>query len=316
MRLLPYMAGLVVYLAMRHKALSHAGISIEINEIGSRLLNNVYIIPRYLLTLIWPFSLNIRYFVPEDFHPLALQLVAAWGCIFCFLGWIMTREDRRVSLFGISWAVAFWLPVSGIMPFPSAPLAERYLYVPAIGLWLIIADRTAWVFSSSPVNIRRFVAIAVGVSLVLASLTIARNFDWKDNLTLFSRYVEQNPEVAFGHQFLGSAYLDKLNDLDSAEREFKAALGLDPSIQTLYNPLGTIRLQKDDFDGALRYFTEALGALPVDQDARIKRAIVYEKLGYRKVALMDYQLALSISGEYSVPGSRAYAEGRVRELSR
>ncbi len=143
MRLVPYMAMLAVYFGMRSMALVHAGISIEMSHLGSRFLSNIYIIPRYFLTIVWPFSLNIRYYLPDDFHPLALPLVTAWGCICGLLGWILTRKDRRISMFGIMWALAFWMPVSGIIPFPSAPLAERYLYVPAIGLWLVIADRTA-----------------------------------------------------------------------------------------------------------------------------------------------------------------------------
>ncbi len=135
-------------------------------------------------------------------------------------------------------------------------------------------------------------------------------------MTLFSQYVKQNPNISFGHVFLGSAYLQNAGDLDAAEREYQEALALDPSLRTLYNPLGTIRLQKGDYEGALPYLSEALGALPTDQNARIKRAMVYEKLGRRKEALMDYQLFLSISGEFSEPGSREHAEERVRALSR
>ncbi len=314
-RLLPYLAGLAIYMVMRTNALSQTGMPIDITRIGSRLWDNIYIIPRYFMTMVWPLSLDMRYHLPEDYHPLALQLVAAWGCIIGLLWWVLRKDDRRVTLFGIAWAAAFWMPVSGLIAIPSAPLAERYLYAPAIGLWLVIADRTSWVFASSPATMRKFFAAAAGLLLVLASLTIARNFDWKNDITLFSKHVKQNPEIPGAHKTLGYAYLEAGN-LDAAEREFTRTLELDPTARAMYNPLGTIRLEKGDLEEALFYLTEALAALPVDQDARMKRARVYEQLGRLKEALLDYQISLSIPGEYAGSGSREYAEKKVRELAR
>ncbi len=172
LRLLPYFAGMSVYLILRAAAVPHMGISFEITGLVSRLLNNIYIIPRYLLVILWPASLSIKYDLPDDFHVYALPIVAGWGCIVGLLGWALSKKDRRGTIFGIAWAAAFLLPTSGIVPFPSAPMAERYLYVPAIGLWMIIAERTAWVFTSSLANIRRFVAAAT--ILALGTLHLGR----------------------------------------------------------------------------------------------------------------------------------------------
>jgi len=315
MRLAPYLALTAAYFALRTFALLSVGPSkYPVPDLGTRLLNNIYIIPRYLFIIVWPRSLSMNYEMPENLHLLALPLAAAWFCIAGLLVWVLTRKDRRVTLFGLAWATAFWLPVSGLIAFPSAPLAERYLYLPAIGIWLMVAEQTERTFTS-PATIRR-AAVFACLLIALATRTVARNADWKNNLTLFARYVEQNPDNAFGHQALGATYLENERDNDSAEREYVRALELDPSLANLYNPLGSMRLEKGDLEGALSYFTEALAALPVDQDARFKRARVYEELGRPREALMDYQKALAIPGEYGEPGSRSHAEERVRELSR
>lgn len=332
-RLLPYAASAIIYLFMRWQTLSILGIQTGIipgfgeqmlqsmyvmPSLGDRLIDNLYIIPRYVLTVIWPVSLSPRYAIPDDLHLLSLPLAVAWLCIIGILAWLLTRGRSRAALFGLSWLAAFWLPVSGIFYFSSVTLADRFLYIPAIGLWIIIADQMARLLQCGSAQ-RRYAAVAIALILLLISaLTIKRNPDWKNDMTLFTQLVKQYPENPYGHSNLGSAYIQRRgeHDLELAEKEFEKALALEPTIQSVHTPLGYIKLERGDFEGAVYYYSEALAIFPFDREARINRGIAYEKLGRYKEALADYQFYLTIPTHNNIPGSKQYAEERVRELSR
>ncbi|MBI5847152.1 MAG: tetratricopeptide repeat protein [Nitrospirae bacterium] len=337
-RLLPYVTATTCYFVMRWMTLSNLGIQTGflpgfgtqkledlyvVPSLIERLINNLYIIPAYLLTTIWPVSLSSRYDIPADLHLLALPLTAAWIIIIAAIAWLFTRGRSRASLFGFFWLVLFWLPVSGIIYFSNIQMADRFLYIPAIGLWIIVADQVSHILPAGS-SARRYGRVAALLILVaLAALTASRNADWKNNISLYARMVEQYPVNAYGHAGLGSAYFDESgNDnryLVSAERELEKALALSPApamFPAAHNQLGHIKQNRGDYEGALHHYNEALAIFPYDKETRINRGIVYEKLGRQKEALADYLFFLSIPGANNVPGSQAYAEERVRELER
>ena len=314
-RLMPYAVCLAFYLVLRSNALSNAGVRMEILPgLGTRLLENLYIIPRYLLTVICPTTLSSKYFVPDDLHLLALPLFVAWLCIIGSLIWLLTRGRSKATLFGLAWLTAFWLPVSGIFPIPSAPLADRYLYVPAIGLWLLVADQAVRLQPSRDAARRWSVCAAAVVLMTLAALTVRRNLDWRNDITLFTRVVEQYPERAFGHHNLGCAYMDKEKNLDLAEREFERALALDPAFPRLRTQMGFARLQRGDFEGAMRHYAEAVKLNPADAEAHLNSGIALEKLGRYEESIVEYRRFLATPGN-ELAGARPGAEEKVLGLS-
>lgn len=333
-RILPYIAGTLCYLTMRWITLSKFGLQEGLlpgldateriqsmyatTELGTRLLQNLYIVPRYLLTVIYPVALSSRYVVPDDLSALIVPLSFAWICILGGLGWLLTRGRSSATLFGLAWILLFWLPVSGVIYFPSAPLADRFFYAPAIGLWLIVADQTSRFLPKGATARRYGMVIAAAVLIALAIVTVRRNFDWKNDLSLSERLVAQYPDNPHGHLFLASAYIGRRseNDLERAEQEYYKALSLDPGMLMAHTPLGYICMLKADYECALHHYAKALEASPSDRDARINRALALEKTGRTREALEAYRYYLSMPGYNNVPGSREYAEERLRALAR
>jgi tetratricopeptide (TPR) repeat protein len=105
------------------------------------------------------------------------------------------------------------------------------------------------------------------------------------------------------------------DDLRMAEKNFQKQLALDPETQSAQTPLGTIRLETGDYEGALYYYSEALGMNPLDAAARINRAIAYERTGRYNEALSDYRFFLTMPGRDRVPEFLAYARERIQNLS-
>lgn len=333
LRMIPYGIATVIYLVMRWSTLSRFGLQTGIipgvgstvpadsfnmpAELSARLINDIYIIPRYLLTIIKPNSLATHYVVPDDLQLIAIPLLCGWLIVIATAIWLLGRGRSRTTLYGLAWLIAFWLPVSGIAYFPSAPFADRYLYIPAIGLWLILADQCTTQFPSSH-TIRKYCVFAALVILsILAILTVKRNMDWKNNLTLYTRFVSQFPENIHGYAGLGSAYYNRRtgDDLQKAELLFEKVLEMNPYFPMIHTLIGNIKLDHGEFSDALKYYTEALGIFPFDKEARINRAITLEKTGKRQEALSDYKSFLTTPGNFYITGSREYALERVRELS-
>lgn len=332
LRMLPYGAALSCYLAVRWVTMSRYGVqggivpgfgmpsaedAAAVPDLLSRLLDNLYILPRNLLTVIWPTALNPRHLVPHDLQSVALALAGAWLVLAGILAWLLTRGRSRATVFGLLWAAAFWLPVSGIIYFSDVTMADRFMYIPAIGLWIIAADQLSRARPAHQAGRYGTVAATVIALLCFAGLTVRRNMDWKSDLTLYTRMVEQYPDNPYGHYNLGSAYVDRKgpNDLQLAEQAFERARELDVGMSLVYTPLGYVRLEQGDFAGAVACYNKALAAVPEDRDARINRAIAYERLGMYQEALEDYRYYLSLTGHNNIPGSREYAEQKLRELT-
>lgn len=331
LRLAPYLLGALCYLVLRWLTLSKFGIQNTLipgvnpteliqsmystTDLATRLLQNIYIIPRYLATVVNPTALSPLYVVPVNLSPLWLPLTIAWLFIISGLAWILTKGRTATSLFGLAWLVLFWLPTCGIVYVPSAPLADRFLYIPAIGLWLIIADQLQRLLPDSRA-VKRDTACTVAIVLcMLTVVTFKRNFDWKSDLTLDTRMVEQYPDNAHAHAFLGGAYIG-INNIELAEVEFVKALELDTTLTSIYLPLAYIYMRKEDYAKALYYYTKVIAASPKDRDARINSALALEKLGRTAEALDAYKHYLTMPGYNNVPGSQEYALERVRELSK
>lgn len=334
LRLAPYCAATLIYLFMRWQTLSKFGIQTSIipgvganlletmylvDDLPTRLLNNLYILPRYLLTALWPTALCSRYDIPKDLNLLALPLFGAWIVILGGLGWLLSRGRTKATLFGLAWLFLFWLPVSGIVIIPI-PLADRYLYIPAIGLWIILSDQLNRALLSHPETIQKYAIISVTViCIILAALTVRRNADWKSNVTLYTRFVEQYPESIHALAGLGIAYFDtgsKMN-IPRAESLFEKVIALDPYAPKVHTLLGSIKLNKGDLLSALNHYDAALAIFPNDKEARLNRGITYEKLGRSQEALAEYMFFLASPGSSdNLPGGRQLAEERVRALSR
>ncbi|MFZ4855033.1 MAG: tetratricopeptide repeat protein [Desulfuromonadaceae bacterium] len=334
LRLAPYCAATVIYLVMRWLTLSKLGIQTSIipgaganllesmyvvDSLGTRMVNNLYIIPRYLLIAIWPTALSSRYVIPGDLNLLALPLFGSWVAILGCLGWVFTRGRTLASLFGLAWLILFWLPVSGLFIIPI-PMAERYLYMPAIGLWIVFSDQLFKILQNARPEVTKYTRVSIiVVLLMLAALTIRRNFDWKSNVSLYTRFVEQYPENIHAQAGLGVAYYDTADMQNKilAERLFEKVIALDPYAPKVHTLIGSIKLNKGEFRAALDHYGRALEIFPNDKEARLNRGITLEKLGRPKEAITDYLFFLTSPGSSdSLPGGREHAEKRLRELAK
>lgn len=315
-RLVPYAAVSLTYWALRSKALAQAGIQLEIDPgLMTRLMYNAYIIPKYLLSLVWPFNLSPFYLIPEDLRPITLQLLFSW-VILAAAFWLLIRYGTRKTVcFGLAWLVIFWLPVSGIVDIPSSPVADRYFYMPAIGLWILAGEHIARFYDTDTGKQRVRLIVVMVLFVGLAALTFRQNRFWYNGVTLFTRVLQLAPDSVYAYHNLGCAYLEDQKNLSLAEKAFMQALMLDPTFPRLQDKLGYIRMQRGDYYGALQYYGEAARQNPLDAEAHLNRALLLEKLSRFEEALHSYQLFYASPGD-ELAEARSRFRGKIDELSR
>ncbi len=156
----------------------------------------------------------------------AIVPVLVLGGITAFALACWKREPYLIA--GWSWFVVGLLPVSGIIPFASHFMADRYTYLPSIGLFAALVWFAAALAEHRPILQRAAWGIAAASVLACSVVSYVNVHYWRDNYTLFTRAVRIVPHSSLMHSGLASAYLQR-NELGPAEEELRTALRLNPS---------------------------------------------------------------------------------------
>lgn len=227
-----------------------------------------------LRLLVWPWPLCADYtgyfrFGVQPWGPVLGAGAVVLG--YLALAAVALRRGARVVALGLGWFLLTLLPVSNLLPIPI-PAAERFLYLPLVGIALAAASSFGWLMErlgSPPEAGRRRVAVALGAALLLAFAMVLqrRHGDWRDDQTLWLATSAVNPRSCGAQSAVGGGLLSRgmasgEHDIliASAARE-ELALSLCPDesdpfrAAAAYTRLGAARALLDDRAGA----REALG---------------------------------------------------------
>ncbi|MBZ5640189.1 MAG: tetratricopeptide repeat protein [Acidobacteriia bacterium] len=258
-------ASCAVTIAAQHRALA----SMERYPAGVRTGNALVSYAAYLGKTVWPAALSVFYPHTEALAaPLrvaisTLVLVAATVAAF------LLRRTRPYVIFGWLWYLGTLVPVIGLVQVGKQAMADRYTYVPLIGIFVI----AVWGAADALGALARLRAsgggkraradqdaawMALPAAMVLVPLMLATRGQlayWRDAVTLFTRAVTV-ADSAVARTNLGEALLNRDRTAE-AEEQFRAALRIDPSASEAHNSLGFILEKEGRPDDALRFYKEA-----------------------------------------------------------
>jgi protein O-mannosyl-transferase len=309
--LAPMVLATVVYAAFRARVLSGVvGQSVRTSDLATAMRDDLHILPEYLRLLIWPTGLTVHHGEPGAYFSGPLALVGVWVVIVA-VATLLLRQRRPVTWFGLLWFAVNFAPVSGIIPIPSSAIAERFMYVPAIGLWLVAADqiealrekvsRPDWVLAG-----------AVAASTLLALVTVGRNRDWRSDTDLFESALRVAPMSTDARYNLAIARLDA-GDAEGARREWERTVAIDPRHAGALAQLGTWYAQRHDLVTAENYFERVLAMNPRDVETRFNLAVLQERLGRNDEALRNYREFLRLD-PVDYPTLVPMVQERIRNL--
>jgi tetratricopeptide (TPR) repeat protein len=256
-------------------------------DLFARLTDNIYIIPKYLGLVFYPSGLSIYHVVPPGWRSGQIWIYPVLVTLAGAAAWAVYRGGQASRL-GLLWMAMNYVPISNLVPIPSAPIAERYLYLPLIGLWWVAADLWGHMESRTLFQLASRTVAAL-LLLILSWVTVQRNKVWHDEISLFSDVATNQPDVAFGHYNLGNAYLAS-RDMDRAKYAWEAAVIAHPTHSLALNQLGNLHLLGNRLGQAESFYQRAVEANPANAEAQYNLAQLYERTGQPERALEHYQL--------------------------
>jgi tetratricopeptide (TPR) repeat protein len=303
--LVPHAGFLAAYLGLRWLALDGVvGAPMSPSGIVEALRLNYHVVPRYLGLVLFPWRMDVFHAIPAGWvgdHP---GLLLAWAAIAAAVAGLLVQRSTP-SLAGLAWFAVGYLPIANLIPIPSAVMAERFLYLPAAGLWVIAADQTVRLRDRVRWK-RATTAVLAVVAVALAVATVRRNADWRDDVALFSRSVEQDPTSVIALFNLGSALRDG-GDLEGARSAWERARAIDPRDPGPLAQLGTLAAVRGDLATAEGLYRSALASDPRNATVHLNLAKVLERTGRPAEAVTEYGRFLEFATrdqEENVPAAR------------
>ncbi len=262
-------------------------------ELGERLINVVDAYGNYLFNFFWPTQLALMYPIPRDLHMRGWTIFSAAVCLTVSVLAIAWLRKRPYVFVGWFWFLGTLVPVIGIVQVGGQSMADRYTYVPLIGLFIVVAwgcDEILTRFSAMRVRLLASVS-AVLVLALLAGLCLRQISFWRDELTLFSRPLEVTKDNYLAHYSYGNA-LSSAGRLDEALEQYQKTLDLKPRHSGTHTNLGQTLVIQGRFSEALPHFRDAINYGNNYARAWYKLAYCEQRLNMLEEAATHYQQSI------------------------
>lgn len=279
-----YAIGGVVVVSGRHEELSTA----------QYLLNVFPLFMDYLSLLLFPFKLNVFHVFRPVFGLTEPKAIAGVAVVTAFAVTAYAIRKRPAALFGMAFILIPLLPVFYIPALGENTMAERYLYLPSVGLSIIIG----YVIVSIDSGIWRKTALILlgAVASIYILMTVSRNTVWKNDVVLWEDSVSKSTDGSIPHSELGYAY-HMAGDLDKAVDEYNRALSLNRQHFIAQNDLGNVYMKLGRLDDAIRHYRFAVELKPEVPEFYKNLAAAYRAKGWETTAqALEEQAVALING--------------------
>lgn len=300
---LPYLLVFGIYLALRVHSVPP---SVTLEHLSDNPLETLHVaymaLLKYLQITFIPLGLKNYYMVMlyRVSHPMFWAVAGTLVVLVAILvyGW------RRAPVFAFCalWYLLTLFPSLKIVPFPGSDMADRYLYLPTIGSSLILAMAFSRLAGRKAVY---GMAAAAIICLVFTGVGISRLGPWKDELTLFTNMVKEEPRSAIAHNNLGMVY-SRMGDTDRGFKEYYIAIKLDDQYKgqvinraAIHLNVGLAAYEKGLYQEAIREFRTALAEEPNHIKVHYNLAMVYADLNMYAEAEAEYLAAIRLAPYYS-----------------
>jgi tetratricopeptide (TPR) repeat protein len=271
--------------------------SLDFIAFNLRLANALNSYISYLKKIIWPYPLAVFYPYPS-YYPWWKTIGSLLLLIAMFYLAFRNMKRHPYLLVGWLWYVGSLVPVIGIVQVGSQAMADRYTYVPAIGIFVI------FVWGANEL-IRQWriqkAGIVIGTLLLLAVLVAAtwvQTTHWKDSITLFRHAIDVTTDNYLAHSNLAGTYAQN-RQFDKAIGHYTEALRAKPDDAMAHNNLGLALAHKGRYADAVQHYSEALRLNPDYAEVHNNLGIALAKQGSWNEAIKHYRKAIQLRPHYA-----------------
>jgi tetratricopeptide (TPR) repeat protein len=224
---------------------------------GYRIANMFASYIRYIGKTIWPSRLAVYYPHPREEISFATTAICAFLFVMMSIILIHIGRRKKYALVGWLWYVGTLVPVIGLVQVGTQAMADRYMYLPIIGLLIIAAWGIKDLIAGRP---RRKIAAAVSATLVLLAAVILTRTQvryWQNSISLFAHTLKVTENNPLAENNYGSA-LYEAGRLDEAVTYLSSALRRVPMLAEARINLGLVFLKQGKLDEAISCFNEVI----------------------------------------------------------
>jgi len=256
-------------------------------RLGNALISYV----RYLGKIFWPSDLSVFYPYPDAWP--SWQIIGAAIILITITTIVLWQARSRPCLaVGWFWFVGTLIPVIGLVQVGIQSLADRYTYLPGIGIFLMIA----WGIAEMDARRSRGKTIALGAAavLVLAGcfLVTAKQLRvWRNSETLFQHALDVDNQNVVAHVMFAQV-LEKENKPDDAVTHYRAALKIKPGFPQMYYNIANVLVGQKKLTEATTNYLQALQMRPDYPEAHQNLAVTLDMQGKFNEAAEHYLIAL------------------------
>ncbi len=285
-------------------------------SLSLRVANAVVAYARYIGKMVWPVDLVVMYPLPRELPSVGL-LVGAVGLMAGITLLVILAARRRPYLaVGWFWYVVTLIPVIGVVQVGAQAMADRYSYVPLIGLFVMIAWGIPDAVGEWPHRQLALQVVSAFLIAICAALSFQQVQHWRTSMTLWQHAVDATPNNYFAQSSLGYV-LWKEGKIEEAVPHYVESLRLRPDFPEAHNKLGVALARQGRLGDALPHFSEAVRLKPTYAAAEQNRAAIFAKLHAADNALAHYADAVRDKpndiAAHNEFGVALAAEGRLDE---
>jgi tetratricopeptide (TPR) repeat protein len=282
----------------------HAVRSLEHYPLSARLENALVSYWTYLGQAVWPVHLGLFYPHPVDLSnqgqsvpTTALQAAAAGLGLIVVTVLVCSRARRFPYLpVGWLWYLGTLVPVIGVIQVGIAAHADRYTYVPLIGIFIAVvwgAGELAkrWHFEKA------MIGLGIAVSSVCVVLCWLQLNHWENSVTIWQHTLAACGESTTGHIQLAEAL--RADHPGAAVEQFRQALRLDPNNPIAYRGLGAALVGQGKIQEAVREYEEGLRRNPEAIDLHYYLGLALVDLGQKERAAREQEKALQLNPDWT-----------------
>ena len=271
--------------------------STDLFPLHIRVINALNSYIGYIGKMFWPSKLSIIY--PYNKIFLSWQIWAS--CLLMVsisLLAIKYYKSRPWFLVGWLWYLGTLVPVIGLVQVGSQALADRYTYVPLIGLFIIIAWGLHELSQRWRYKELCFVIILLAISGTLMVVSRQQVRYWKNGVTLFKHAINVTENNSYAQNILGHGLLMEGKIID-AIKHLKRSSEANPRYSKVHNNLGVALAQQGDTEGAINCFQNALQINPNYADAHNNLGVALRGKGQTALAANHFSAAIRLSPAYA-----------------
>lgn len=265
---------------------------------ADRFANALVSYVAYILKMVVPADLAFFYPYPASGHPPWKPIVAAVLLAAVSAMVLLAGRRRGYLVTGWLWYLGTLLPVIGIVQVGAQSMADRYTYLPSIGVFLAVTWGISDLAGERRVPRSVLAASSVAVICLLAAVTRTQVGYWKNSVTLFRHAVDVTDDNYVAHDALGIALAGE-GDLAGAIAQFTEAVKSRPNDPESLTDLGLALAGTGRTGEAKRAYERAIASRPGFSRAHYNLAVLLQKGGKLQAAAEEYATVLSTEPDHA-----------------